>query len=777
MTRGGVLDRDATEPPPARSRTSSPSGGPVLPYAGFFLAEAVLLGLLRWWQPRFFYIDDKQAQYLPMWHWLGARTGVGGQPLMNPDMGSAGALVGDLQYGVLDPFHWLLARALTGMDGLNAAGWGLHVLAATVLGLGVVALGRHYGVAAAWCVAAAVGAANSGFFFWFAASWWPAAWGTALLPWLWWGLASHRRTAVLVAGVSAYLLGTSGYPYALPFAGVVVVGVLAEVVVRHGWHGVVGRAVVARALAAAGGLALAAPGLLAASALAPYTQRATISSGPLDSTGDFVPNLLDVLVGGPTTTPQVQGWWGTVIPCAAMATAWFALPVLAMVDLRAGGGLRALVGRPGVLTAGLLSLAGVVATQTPTIVASLRFPFRYATVVQVFLPLLVVLLVAACGVRVSRGRVVAALLVLTAQGLLATSRSPALVAWHLGAVVLGAVFLLAFAAASSPARRPRRRGLPVLLLVVATALAPLTSVAAAVAANDRFAATDGRDATGLPADALYNGDWWPASLTGFREAAVEPGLRATVVQWAGSGPDRGLASGVPVGNGALFSDMQVSFGYTSVGQRGWSDRWCQNYLGEVGFCGDAVPRLLDTVPGTDLSWFEATSQNTLLVSTNAPAELTASLGDRWRDAGVRGGFRVFDRIDPMPGRITWTGSAVQDVQADEVDYDAESYAMSWSAAGDHRVVTRIPWWPGYEVTVDGVQVPVVALDDTVVAFDLPEGAGSGRVQISFRPPGLTLGLVAAGFGAALLAAGLVVGLLPGSARGRPRRSPPVAAGR
>ncbi|MEX5718147.1 hypothetical protein [Geodermatophilus maliterrae] len=746
----GVRDR-APIPAVDGGADASPSRTPAVREGraalGLFLAlEVALLGVLRLWQPRFFYVDDKMAQYLPVWHWLGQRVSWTGVPLVDPDQGSAGALVADLQYGTLDPFHWLLAWVIGRMDGLNLAGWGLHVLAVVVLGGGLVALGTRLGLGAGWAGLAAFGAANSGFLIWYAASWWPAAWGTALLPWLWWGLIGRSAWAAPCAALAAYLLGTSGYPYTLPFAALVVVGVVLEQsLVARDWRAWRVPGLVVRLGAAAGGLLMAAPGLLAAAGMTPYTQRAEATVDARGNAGTFIPNLADVLVGGPTLSSEVSGWWGSILPPAVMATAWFALPLLALVRWSHLRG-RLVRGVPGLVTAALLVLASVVATQTPTDVGTLRLPFRYVVVLEVVLPLLVALLVAAAGIDPSRRRVAVAASLILLQGLLALARVPVLAAWHLGVAVVGIGVIAAFGlfVRRSGTQRTGRAALAV--LCAATLAAPLASVGASVRLNDVVTTAQGGEATGLPTRGLYDRELWPASVQGFREASLEPGLNASVLIWGSAGVDRGLSLGVPIGSAALFSDVRPGFGYTSLGQAGWAARWCQDYLGQSATCADAVDRLLETVPGTDRTWLEVTAKDVLLLDTRTPPEVFDSLEDRWERIGEQGGFVRYERVDPTEGRVTWTGDGVTDLSALDVGPESESYSVTWSADSDARVLTRTLWWPGYEATLDGRPLEVRAVDRTVIAVDLPAEGGSGELRISFSPPGRTLGLAAVAVG-------------------------------
>lgn len=744
----------------APQRPSSVPGA-LIASAVFLVAEAVLMGVIRLWQPRFFYIDDKISQYIPVWGWLGRQPGLA-LPVIDPDQGSAGNFVGDPQYGVLDPFHWLLATAIGHANGLNAVGWGLQVLAVSVLGLGIVALARHYGVQPLWAAAAALGAANSGFLLWYGATWWPAMWGTAVLPWLWWALVTRARLGVLAAALAAYLVASSGYPYSLPFAALIVIAVALERARhRRSLRAVLEREFVLRAAGAAGGLLLAAPGLLAASAMTPFSQRAGEKLGPLGSTGDFVPNLLDVLVGGPTVTPVVPGWWGSVMPYAVMATGWFAYPVLVLMDWRRFKTFRQVIEAPGVLVSLLLIIGSLVATQLPTVVGGLRFPFRYVVILQVVFPFVAALLVSRTRLRFTRRRLTIAAGVLLLQGLLGVSRTPELSGWHIAVSVAGILVLVAAGwvahrEGDAPDAKARNRDgaqvahtRVVALFLLATVLAPLASIGASVGANDLFAEDAGSHSVGTTANQPFSGDFWPADVATFRARAVQPGLNATVLVWGGAGPDRGMSSGVPVGSAALFSDMRIGFGYTSVGQGAWANRWCQDYLGQSATCDDAVSRLLATVPGTDRTWLDVTSKDVLLIDTKSPPEIYHSLAGRWRPAGRQGGFDRFERITPTPGRITVTGDAVTSLRARSVGLSSETYDVSWSGTGDHRLITRIPWWPGYWASLNGRNLPIRALDGTAVTVDLPAGAGHGQLRIYFQPPGHRAALAAIALGAVL----------------------------
>ena len=779
-----VLDRAGTPP----GEPGTPGGEPRRPgsparagllAAGLFVAvEAVLLLVVRLWQPRFFYIDDMQAQYLPVFHWFGQQSGT--PPLIDPDQGSGGAFVADLQYGVLDPVHWGLAQLLGSAEDLNAAAWGMKLLVVLVMGLGTTVLATHLGAHPVWAAAAALGAVNSGFMLWYATSWWPSGWGTAWMPWLWWALSSRSRWAVPGAVVAAYMTVTSGYPYALPFSGIVVVCVVLVRLQRPRAEGGV-RDLVVRVLAGAGGALLGATGLLTASALTPFSQRSLGGAGDaFGNAGEHIPNLLDVLLGSATLSPSVVGWWGDRMQPAVMALAWFVIPLLALVRWRSRPDGVPLWRTPGVLPAVALVAVAVVATQGPTVLFDLRYPWRYVVILQVVSPVLVAVLASRCGLDLGRRRLALAAGLLLAQFALALSRTPTMWRWHgfvvfWGLVVLAAVAVLAHRRGRGtagpprdrePAARSRAGAVLAVLALVATAAAPLASIGAAITYQRIDARSNGAEPTGLPARGIYDTTVWPSRVPDFEAASQGVGLNATVVWWGEPGEDRGALRGAAVGNAALLAGIRPGYAYTSLGQAGWANRWCASFVGVIGDCPDPVGRLLEQVPGTDVTWLEALSKDVVLLDERAPAEIRAALDRSYERTGQDRGLLRYERREPTPGRITWAGDGVESVEALDVGFEQESYRVSWSG-DDARVLTRIPWWPGYVARVDGQPVDVEVVDGTAVAVALPDGGGEGTLEIAYERPRAGLGAVAVGAGAVLTVVALAAGT--GATAGLERR--------
>lgn len=722
--------------------------------AVYLAAQAVFLLLLRLLSPRFFYLDDMQAQYLPMFGWMGRNLEGGRPPLLAPEQGAAGNLVADAQYGAYDPVHWLISGLVGRAGDVNDAAWVLGGVPVVVLGLGIVLLLRSYGVSPALAVAAGLGTASSGFVLWFGSAWWPLLWSTSFLPWLWYGLATRRWWGVPVTGAAAYLLASAGYPYNLPFAAVVVAGQLAERWVTGGRPALRSTELLARCVAGLGGVVAALPGLLSVAQMLPFTTR-DFPVNALGNPGQFVPNLIDVVLGSATLTPNVsEFWFGNLMWAPVAATAAFAVPAAALVDW------RRVVNRPGVLTGVALCVVALVATQLPTYVGPFRQPWRFLATWQLALPMLVALGLHH-GRVLTRTRIRVALAIVLLQLLLALARSPLQVRWHVLAAFVAAGAVLAITRLRDPAAGVRR--LAAVGLVLTSLLAAVLSERAATALDNRFQATNGFPVRGEPARDLYPRDRWPATVAEFRSHALRRDLATTpeIVAAVGStptvltysngsdpqglsDPEGGWGTGVLGGNGNLFSGIQPGFGYVAVGHKAWSVRSCSGRYGQRNAAPDCVERLLALAPGTGLPWVDVMSSDRVLLSPDTPGPLVTYFTDSWVRIGQLGDHTAFARRANTPGRVTATRGDVLEVTGTS-DPTRPAYGgqplgtyLVDTGAGGGDLVLRVPWWPGLRATVAGQPVEVGDLDGTLTVIPLPGGLVDAPVELVFAPVGESL---------------------------------------
>ncbi|MGY1623518.1 hypothetical protein ACI789_15080 [Geodermatophilus sp. SYSU D00965] len=747
----------------------SPAGATALAFLGYLVLQLGQLLVLSRLAPRFFWFDDSQAQFGPMLWWMGQHLEGGRPPLMDPELGMAGNLAADMQYGALDPLHWALQAASRGTDDFLVLSWGHATLCVLLLGSGVFAVLRSHGVRRWLCLAGALGVASSGFFLWYGGSWWPLLWSVGWLPWFWWGLQARRWVGPLVAGVATWGLLASGNPYVLFFAlALVLAQAWEQVRDGGGWRVLVQPLGLARVAAGVGGLLLALPTLLTTVEVSPFMQRLD----PDQVVGNVafgVTNLADVLLGSPTLLGQTNAWGGSLGLVPAMYTLLVAVPALALVDWR-----RALRAR-GVLTAGVVWALAVVFTQLPTTVSVFRYPFRYLVVVQVFLPLLVLLALRAAP-RLTRGRVVAAFALVVAQTLLALFRAPVFSKWHLLAGVLTAVAVAGLVAALRD-ERPRRRTAAAGAAVVVLLSWGTVFVGEQMMASleERVDALAGRPAADEgPYRALPPGRDLGTTVAAYEERSAGVDTSATVITFDYEG-DMGWADGVLRGNGNLVAGFETGTGSYAVWHEALNEHWCRTYEGAT--CDDPA-KLLQTAPGTGTSWLELMSEDTVLLDRDAPEVLQQYFAARWTPGATTEGYTEYRRDDGLPGRVTAArGVTVTDGSTREArgDEPMDTYTVSTGADGG-SLAFRIPYWPGLTATLDGEPIDVGSVDDAVLRVDLPAGLDGATLQLSYLPIGERLLVPALGAGAVLVLAATAGAVWARSRERAAGRRPAQAAG-
>jgi len=747
---------------------SAPAWRRAAPYLGYLLVQLVQLAVLHRLVPRFFFLDDSQAQFSSMAWWLGRNLEGGIPPLNDPGMGVAGAITSDMQYGSFDPLHWAVAAVLGRNENLLRMTWEYGAICVLLLGLGVLTLLRQHQVRPVLAVAGAVGVATSGFFLWYGSFWWPLMWGTAWLPWLWVGLASRRPAGVLLAGLGTWALLASGNPYTLPFAVVIAAGQLWEHRREAGsWRGLLtARRFRLQVLACAGGAVVALPTLLNAVQATAYTVRQG-ADAVIGNTGATVPNLLDTLVGGATLLGETNSFNGVIGLSPSLATFLLAVPLLALVRWR--DAWRA----PGLPTAALLTGVAVLATQLPTVVGPFRFPFRHLVVVQVALPVLALIAFAAApALGRARTRLAAALIAL--QFVVAVFRAPLLLPWHVGALIVTGAALAALSLLVS--RRPGRvRAVSGVLVVVLAAVPLLLGERMMVQVQERqnaaygFTGAEGQPYRDIGVPGQSGADALGATTAEFEERSILAGRSATVYAWGYFaelfGADRGWARGVFPGNANLFADARVGFGYLASSHRYLNPVLCLSYVGSLG-CPDPGPALAD-FPGTDRPWLDVLASDDVVLNTGAPAEVRSWFDRNWESTGGDANWLTYRRpeADRLPGRVAEVDGADIDDQGwmtdvARVGQAQESYRVSTAADAAGTVLLRLPYWPGYRATVDGEPAEVTAVAGALVQVTVPAGVSDGQLDVYFDPIGarLLLPLVSGGVGVILLAGLLSVAL-------------------
>ncbi|HEV7405340.1 MAG TPA: hypothetical protein VGO11_20520 [Chthoniobacteraceae bacterium] len=168
----------------------------------------------------FFWKNDFQTWYTPIYDDM-VRAWRGGEwPILTPYSWSAGNLGGEYQAGTFSLWHAAVLRVLWSLP-LSAAGKAaaLAIIHLSLLAAGVVMLLRQRGARAEVAAAGALSVALSGWIVtWGAAQWFVALGGFAWLPWAWWAMqkalsTSSGRVRWALPAPFAYLLISAGSPF------------------------------------------------------------------------------------------------------------------------------------------------------------------------------------------------------------------------------------------------------------------------------------------------------------------------------------------------------------------------------------------------------------------------------------------------------------------------------------------------------------------------------------------------------------------------------------
>jgi hypothetical protein len=225
---------------------------------------------------------------------------------------------------------------------------------------------------------------------------------------------------------------------------------------------------------------------------------------------------------------------------------------------------------------------------------------------------------------------------------------------------------------------------------------------------------------------------------------------------------------VTSGFARLGADQRTQPGYSSIGQKGWDDRFCVRNAHSVT-CPAAVRRLFEVEPRTGLRWVDLLGYQDVVVEQGQPLarmrRVTRAAGG-WEETGRSRDYVRFSRVTPLEptGRVSAVlGRAT--VTALDVARSSESYRVQ-SARGA-TLVFRDLSWPGYVASLDGAPLAVGRLSRTLVTVDVPAGA-DGRLTLAYLPMPATTWMPLVGAGAVLI--GLTVVLAwPGRVLGRPGR--------
>ena len=698
--------------------------GPVLATALLIVAACALHVVI---EHRFFYWDDAQHTFAPVFYTIGEQLRAGEWPTTTLLLWQGGFLAGEGLYQVFNPVSLAVFAMLPSIDDV-ALGMALHATVWLVIaGTGVYALAARLGALPAWAILAGFSYATSPFLlYWLAASWVNGAVGFAALPWALFFLATPRLRAAGALGIalSTYVVGVSGWIHAI--VPLVLFG-SARVLLPD--RAVAARDRAAFALALAAGALTASPQLLATAAAVQGGMRPS----NISNIGTAVASLQGLATAFWPTYTQPARWfsesgWSPPLYYAA----WFVLPAVAML---AGRWRQLLMEFRWLVWPALVLL---VATLGPDQLGPTRWPIRLLPAAwAAVIPLAAVVISRHGGEQhPHRSRHLGVALALAA--LLSWQQHPggALTLLFFWCVLWGMSILVLRRPHFVPAHFSRPLYLGATLLITAWMAAEYP---ANTAFDDYFgpAHRSSVPAVGVsfPASVVQVYSRLDGASSGDRGRS---GARRPPDPWNDTPLSNEETLWVPSGNMPLWRRERQVNGYTPVEMLSLKTMTCgQSIFGWT--CDGPAPTLFAREPGTGRSYADLMRVDAFVVSSRMPESLDYLSGlPDWQAETPSRYATVFRRIpasSPPPGTISYLPPGVQVVSHASFDTDDERVTVDRPAGFTGGLIAFArAYYPGHSILIDRRPVPVVRLGGVVLAARLPPGQGPVTVDVRHRLP-------------------------------------------
>jgi hypothetical protein len=691
---------------------------PKLAWPVVVVVATALFGTIPHLVTRWFYQrGDTAVQFAPTWYHLGHLTRDGVFPAwIDPGTWAGGNYAAEALFGIYDPLNIPVWLFMSASSDLMVSTFVVKLCFLVLLALGTYLLAREYD-AAPWA-AAAVGVALpfSGFtLFWDSGSWASGLIAFSYTPWVWLVLRRVRRGASnpfwgFVVGALAV---TQGNPYGVLALVVIGLALVVEGLLEPD------RAGVLKLMGAGACAALVLPlvylPLLGTSSLTVRSLGALISN-----TGKMQPAPGDLLqLSMPTSVPAIDAILG---PMAVPATflAWFVLPLLPWLrwsELRA----RALVGPLGV---GVVYLALVLA---PSKLWQFRWPLR----VSEYLYLAVVVLFAralTAGLATThiRRRLIASAVVIGVPAYLAWAQNPTVLHRLLwGTLLVSALTALALLAWRLGPARTLALGC---VLIVGTGLGVVLQL-------KTFGENKSSRVWHVPSNVSALKSRFAGRSGVVMQFSDFVGLQHTSVRRL----EKKWQYYLP---GSMYDVAGVDAvnHYTGMGLVSFERSLCMSYDGFTRPCGYASlwqPPQADLPPLADLM-----KVDTVVVEPGVAGQVSVPAG--WRQVSSPPQVLVYERTQPEPwpdSHLSFVPQGATVTSAVSDDLRHEHVDLSSTGSGGTAVFGMVGW-PGWTATLDGHSVPVGRDSAGLLTVQLPAQA-SGRLELSFEPPGLKVGIAAA----------------------------------
>jgi len=670
--------------------------------------------------PRFFYLDDKQLQFIPYMTDIAAHLLQGELPFLSISTVFGGNYSIDWQHGVLNPASLLSSLFVYSTDNLQLAGAFVAATYFPLLSLAVFLLARSFGIAQGPALLFTIIIASNNFLlYWAGSSWHNHLVGVTWFAWAWFFLlhcGKRYKLAPIGLAISTYLLLTSGFPHAaLAACTIMAVGIVKAFQKRNN------RELLDIIVGGGSALLFALPSLLPAFFSLLYTDRGTgISNGTF-----LTPSIGDYLMGGaPAYLPKLLFWEEFDFDVPIFYLTWFFPFLLLFIDFKnATQVIRKLIPIFAILIILLVLGTG------PESLGPVRWPFRYIPFIHITAGIILFSLLFHSGpLKITRKRTLLAQSLVFLVALIATFESPRYVGSFLSAF-LTAIFL------SISITQYRQRGINSFIGVLALGVVFFFGLTHAWLPINPDVPSYGAPTA--------RSNRLPVAMQDFNGYTLS--LGPLIVS-----PQTKEGSELPLAASYISKGHYAFNGYSALGHKSLQKELCINRRTQTD-CPNGAIKWTELDNQTKLPLLDLFRINRVTAQHGMWWDGIASrLGSTWHSAKKGNEVETFERNNPitLPGTLSWHPQGMQVATAEPMRHQHESLSISKNSDGGRLIFARL-FWPGYRASLNNKPLEVVAHRGFLVAIDLPANA-TGQLKIWFRPPALRLGLALAGIGLMLI---------------------------
>lgn len=693
------------------------------------VAAVVMTAMPLLLRPGFYYNDDFQTQFLPMFLEIARLLKSGELPFVTDRVWYGGAILGEFQYAVFNPVSLVLYLIVDRFDDLEAAAAVYALAHIAILSGGVYTLARVLAIGRREAIVASfVFSTTPWLIYWLASDWIAGMVTTAWLPWALAGVcACYRDQRWLVpAAVGVAMTLVSGWPFALLALLIACAVGLAVAAYDHRRVAPVLRS----CLALAGGAALAAPALMPLVAYMEAGHR-----GITPNSSQWLASLDGLFTAGMPFFPDYWRTWRGEFDLLASPpmyyVSWFIPVMLVNADWRVLSMRSASIGR--ILF--ILTVALGLMCLTPAN-WQFKYAFRFLPYHQLALTLFTIWLMCA-GETTERAQVWRLRRSIAAIGLpfgFALVSLPAIAPFQLFWLMVIAVAAMCTVVA---ARKSRALWLCALIGGQTVVFALVVAMSPSNAAIPNWHPPVLRSQF-VAAEPVHRG----RQLAFFSFANTELETHLNGVDQSAFWPE------ILPGNTALFGSAETINGYSAIRPAGIADAFCFDHISAT--CDDAYAQLSAADDRTGLNLLDLMAVDRVIVLPGHPAGEFRAPGPAWRQRHDAVTGSVFVRVG-KPSRIAGNivaAPAGLEVHVEEQRAAQETYLLTGRHDGGIVVLSRA-WYPGFRATLNGEPLAVEPVRGLVPSVELPAGA-VGRLTFSYWPANLSAGLTIAGIAAVLL---------------------------